>query len=163
MKISCILSNSAKTNVFWRKLRQTAWGSFTDLMFGSMCDCVPIYVCVRICVCLCLNIFGCEREINTWSSNSTQNSFSVFVCLSFYADIVSVYLCWSISRWERYMIFFQFNTEPTLRNDSPCAPALLTWDPKLLTDNFFSLLFYFCSICPCLNAIIHKLTPKWHF
>ena len=59
---------------------------------------------------------------------------------------VSVYLCWSISRWERYMIFFQFNTEPTLRNDSPCAPALLTWDPKLLTDNFFffiaPLLFY---------------------
>ena len=87
MKISCIISNSAKTNVFWRKLRQTAWGSFTDLMFGSMCDCAPICICVYICVCLCLNIFGCEREINTWSSNSTQNSVSVFVCRSYYADI----------------------------------------------------------------------------
>ena len=108
---------------------------------------------------------------------------SVFLCFLF----VSVYLCWSISRWERYMIFFQFNTEPTLRNDSPCAPALLTWDPKLLTDNFFffiarllfhmfmshvkaafltsDLMFPFFSLllntkCSYLSANIPQLTPK---
>ena len=79
---------------------------------------------------------------------------SVFLCFLF----VSVYLCWSISRWERYIILFQFNTEPTLRNGSPCAPALLTWDPKLLTDSFF---FFIAPLLfnMFINAIIDKLTP----
>ena len=155
MKISGIISNSEEKKYNWEKIsanRLRFFNRFGVLFYVWLCA----YLC-HVSTTVSVFVWLSMDAIHDLQIQHRTLSAYLFVCLSMLI-FVSVYLCWSISRWERYIILFQFNTEPTLRNGSPCAPALLTWDPKLLTDSFF---FFIAPLLfnMFINAIIDKLTP----